>query len=402
MLTLDDDPTASFSQHAPRYNLYDATSDEEEAFPTPLKKKKAIKAPGAFSSLSEKNIKQKKVLLSDSEDDEDDDDELALSTPKAKQHGRAEVSYSDDEDEDNSLPPRKRGGLVLQNEEDSEDKSPVASSTRRRSRPTLVIPDDEDDEEMPILPKPRRPTIAIRHGGIHKSNEIIELSSDDEDDVITPSPAKRRRSKAALQSESEVEPFSSPLKRRKQVIESDDSDIVTSPAKRSYSTNAATNKDEDEDDESDIPRDRPRARKSRPETSMSPVTPSRYTRQARPPPQRKHRTGKQKAAELLRRKRAGEKIDKLTDSSSDGEDEGRRGIYDSDPDLEVLEHFSDEESSPENTRDQVEEAATPTANRDSASGDAQTDEEEDDDDAGFVIDDGVDHRLGMFPLPPRV
>ncbi|KAH9883874.1 hypothetical protein F4778DRAFT_584907 [Xylariomycetidae sp. FL2044] len=62
-------------------------------------------------------------------------------------------------------------------------------------------------------------------------------------------------------------------------------------------------------------------------------------------PHKAHRSEKQKKIELLRRRRAGEKIDRLTSSESSSADEARRGMYDTDSDeqFEVLKDFDDEE-----------------------------------------------------------
>ena len=56
---------------------------------------------------------------------------------------------------------------------------------------------------------------------------------------------------------------------------------------------------------------------------------------------RKPRTEKEKARELLRRKRAGEPIDELEES--DEEDEVAKPLYDLDPDYMVLDEFLDDE-----------------------------------------------------------
>jgi hypothetical protein len=386
---LEDDDSATFSRQTSRDDRGNTSSDEEDDFITPVtEKRQPRKAPGAFRSLREKTKKQERISLSDdsededeSDDDEDDEDELALVTPKAKQTGRSKVSGEAEDEEIRTLTYKSRN-LVVPDEEDEEDRSPVASIARRRSRPCLVIPDD-DDEEIPLLPKSQRATTKSERARPRTGKNIIKLDEgddedDDDDDVIISSPSKRRHSMAITDDEDDDESAISPLKRRKQDMESDDSDIVSSPTKRFR--HVAT--EEDEDDESDAPRGRTYSRESKSKFSLSPVTSSRYTRQARP--KQKHRTAKEKAAELLRRKRAGEKIDQLTESSSD--DESGRGIYDSDPELQVLDHFEDEESSPETAR----QAAAPSSSRTDRNR-AVMDEDED-----FIVDDDEDYPLGIF------
>jgi hypothetical protein len=404
--TDNDDDLPACSPRASRDDLYNDTSDEGDLSVTPIHKKKAKKAPGAFRSLSDKpKQKQKQIQLSDNDssepdennkdkgdneddDDENSEDELSLMTPKPKQRGRANAR--------NNKSSSRKDLADFDEDDEEEEEEPVASGTRRRYKSMLVVSDDEDDD-LPVLPKSKQSAVNIKRGGAHRESEIIELSSDDDDSAIVgPSPIKRRYSRTVIESESEQEAISSPLKRRKEVSESSDSDIVASPTKRSRPTLAIS--DEDEDSEIDAPRGRPRSRKPRSEAGTSPVTPSRVTRQARAP-RKQHRTAKQKAAEMLRRKRAGEKIEKLTDSSSGGEDDGG-ALYDSDPEHHVLAHFSDEEPSPETLREQEPVQRASTQNEGGAEEDenAEDDEEEEEDEENpkWVINDGTDYRLGMF------
>jgi hypothetical protein len=121
-------------------------------------------------------------------------------------------------------------------------------------------------------------------------------------------------------------------------------------------------------------------------TSKSLTTPSRFTRKSLP--RKSHRTAREKAAELLKRKRAGEKIDKVTDSSSDG-DEVEPPLYDSDTDQEVLRRFDDEEFSPEPAERRASESRQrPNVNqhRSNTGGD--------EDDSDFVVED--DELIGTY------
>lgn len=376
----DEDPLA-LSQPKAHTDLYSAPSDDEEVFTTPLKKNQPVKVPGAFKLLSEKTKKQKNILPSDSEDY---DDELAISTPKAMHRARPPIEDSEKEDEETSILTQDREDTSGEGDDD-EDKVPVASAARRRSRPTIVVSDDEDDE-APVLSNSQPRSVITGNQNKGKGKTVTEQDSDEDDDVITPSPSKRRRSFAISDDDDDdddEEPVISPLKRRKPDVESDESDIVSSPPKRSrhviVEDNEDEDEDEDEDDESDVP-------KSKNQSSVSPFTPSRYTRQAKPP--KRHRTAKQKAAELLRRKRAGEKIDQLTESSSDDEDGG--GLYDSDPELQALEVFEDEEPSPETSK----QGTGSTSRQNDSNYNANNDDEEE----GFIVEDDDDHPLGMFLL----
>ena len=379
----DEDPLA-LSQPKPHTDPNSAPSDDEEVFTTPLKKNQPVKVPGAFKLLSDKSKKQKNILPSDSEDY---DDELAISTPKARQRTRPPVEDSEEEDEETSILTQDREDTSGEEGDDDEDKVPVASAARRRSRPTIVVSDDEDDE-APVLSDSQRRSVITGNRNKGKGKTVTKQDSDEDDDVITPSPSKRRRSFAISDDEDDdddEEPVISPLKRRKQDVESDESDIVSSPPKRSRHV-IVEDEDEDEDDQSDVPKSKMRAANRKNQSSVSPFTLSRYTRQAKPP--KKHRTAKQKAAELLRRKRAGEKIDQLTESSSDDEDGD--GLYDSDPKLQALEVFEDEEPSPETNK----QATGSTSRQNDSNYNANNDDEEE----GFVVEDDDDHPLGMFLL----
>ena len=82
--------------------------------------------------------------------------------------------------------------------------------------------------------------------------------------------------------------------------------------------------------------------------------------------------------ELLKRKRAGEDINELTESGS--EEEEVRAAFDTDSDFQALSEFEDEEESPEHFKKKISAAKT---SRRRASGD----EDQDHYDSEFVVDD---------------
>jgi hypothetical protein len=90
--------------------------------------------------------------------------------------------------------------------------------------------------------------------------------------------------------------------------------------------------------------------------------------------------------ELLKRKRAGEDIDSLTDST-EVSDEPKRGVYDTDSDLEMLSNFEDE-SEPDEELEQPRRKPKKNANNDSY----QLSEDSD-----FVVDDD-EEPLGVPDL----
>ncbi|KAI1204396.1 uncharacterized protein F4807DRAFT_447612 [Annulohypoxylon truncatum] len=171
-------------------------------------------------------------------------------------------------------------------------------------------------------------------------------------------------------------PASTRKRSRPKFIELEDSsDGAASPAKKSKTSQITS------------------SRSKKPTPSVSPPV------QRHPP--KSHRTEKQKKIELLRRRRAGEKIDRVT-SSEDSEEE-KRGIYDSDSEAEfgVLKEFDDEE---EPDKEEVEVPARQISKKTEKSakdGQKGSEDEGDDDDLDdFVVDDddaplGAPANLGI-------
>lgn len=161
------------------------------------------------------------------------------------------------------------------------------------------------------------------------------------------------------------------------MIESDDddSDIVSSPMKRRRPATQLQDDEEEEEEEHEanddeaLPIRKPELRK------------------------RRHRSDKEKKLELLKRKRAGENIEEVTDSSSDS-DKPRVGIYDSDAnsDLHVLSDFEDEESGIETTKAHKVKNATKSGRGKKVEKEKKKNENEYDSD--FVVDD-EDGPLGV-------
>lgn len=175
-------------------------------------------------------------------------------------------------------------------------KSSQSVSTRLRR---TVIDDDDDDDDEPIVAPPSTRKRA-RSAIIRLDSEVDDDDDDDDDDApLVPASSKRRSRPAFIELE-----------------DSDDSGV--SPAKRQR-TSVNTP-----------------GRLKRPVASASSPT--------KPKAHKGHRSEKQKKMELLRRRRAGEKIDKLT-SSEDDSDEEKRGLYDTDSEEEfnVLKEFDDDD-----------------------------------------------------------
>ncbi|KAM0144836.1 hypothetical protein ACHAP3_000869 [Botrytis cinerea] len=216
---------------------------------------------------------------------------------------------------------------------------------------------------------------------IESSDESGEEADEDSEDDILPSSTTRRQAtrivpQVALEIDSEDpddEPPTSPMKRKRPTIISDDEDsVVRSPAKRARVV-------DESDSDDDLPH-MTKLSKTTPPESDSPA-PSPQVKRKGPP--RKHRTAKQKQLEILKRKRAGESNPILTESESDEEEVG--GLYDSGSD--ALTTFEDEEE------EEVEEEVQETRKRKSPKKTVR--ENEDEYDSDFVDDDDV----GLLGVP---
>jgi hypothetical protein len=259
-------------------------------------------------------------------------------TPKGKS-SRKPTSHPDKsfESGSSSLPPKDKtkGKETFIALSDDEDEDAVVLPTPRRSQgnskagPSIVL-DDSEDSLAPVSTQSAR-----------KVQEALDEESSDDDDLpkvhdihssatrkfsLVSSSMKRKRNSSPDESSDDV--ISSPAKKRHRSVqqsEDTDSESATSmtenvPASNSRSSRKKSRVDDDNEDSEAGQR-------------------KRLTR--RQAVKKPHRTPKQKQMELLRRKRAGENIDQVTDSSSDDDVRGR-GIYDSGSDIEALSQFDDE------------------------------------------------------------
>lgn len=266
------------------------------------------------SSISPKSAskvnrrRQQSVTLSS-----DSDDELVVHAPKNSQK-------------------RKLGGPrqgVPAAGDDESDDHPIMSSSRRQRR-SAVAEDDENDVYLPVISKNGK-----------SKNQAIPVDDDSDDEDVVLSSVNKRRPRITIQEdeESDEESISSPLKKRRRPVAADshDSDIRSSPPKRRKQVS-----NDEENNDSDLPSVKnitsSRIARSRSTSSSASTIPDRVTRQAKG---RKHRTEREKTMELLRRKRAGENIEELTDST-EASPEPKRGAYDTNSSLEMLSNFEDE------------------------------------------------------------
>ncbi|KAK8066113.1 hypothetical protein PG997_012860 [Apiospora hydei] len=227
------------------------------------------------------------VVLHDSSGDEDELPSLEnIPPPRSSQSVSTRLKrtvLSDDDDEE---------------EEDDEDDQPIPPSSSRRRAPVINLDSNEgsedEDDDVPVPPSSSR-----------RRARMINLDSDEDDELVVLSPAKRRKighssqrrrsSSGGSSSDDHPSPSKSPTKSARKLV----------AKKGRLSQHPASS-----------PTKRPKG----------------------------HRSDKQKKMELLRRRRAGEKIDQLT--SSESEDDGeKRGLYDTDSDegMQALKEFDDDD-----------------------------------------------------------
>ncbi|KAI1099168.1 hypothetical protein F4804DRAFT_93108 [Jackrogersella minutella] len=228
-------------------------------------------------------------------------------------------------------------------DEEEVDDVPVRSSQSVSTRFRRAVLDDDDDDvddDAPIVPqiarKRQRPTLI--------TIDDDEEDEDDDEPIIPSSSLKRSRPNFV-----ELE---------------DSSDEVASPAKKARTSLATP------------------GRLKRPNSlaSSSPI------KKGLP---KGRRSEKQKKMELLRRRRAGEKIDKLTSSEEEESDQNKRGIYDTDSEEEfgALKEFDDEDSEEQVVVAEVHRPSMRVEKSARRSQKEGEDEEEDDDMGDFLTDD---------------
>lgn len=231
---------------------------------------------------------KKDAIVLDEDGDEDEDDMPLQSTQRTRGVKRQMAVLSEKEDEDAVEDTEKGESKDPEAEEDSDSDQVLSSAVRKR---------------------------ATRHGG----------------DKLESSPAKKRRLISRRPS------ASLPAKE-----EEEESDTDISGGKE--------DKDEDEDDEDVKPRRLGRGRlmsSSAATSSPAESVPARTNKRR----VKKPMTEKEKARELLRRKRAGEPIDDLLNNEEEDEESEvelpKKGYYDTDSDNPALSEFEDEETDEE-------------------------------------------------------
>jgi hypothetical protein len=351
------------------YSSSDGSEPEEETV-TPSKKKLKRTPTEAKKTPTKTPTKAKTVVISESEEAEP---AMAMPTRSTRKNQRQKsVTLSDTSEDEIAMsgPRSSQRQKYLRNGKGSQS-SPRAttSSQKRGKKPVVESESDDDEDDIRSSPQKRHLSrLAI------PDDEVEDEDEDDEDGI--PSPRKYPQKATVDTDDEDCQPIISPLKRLRQAVESDDSDIVSSPLKRRRSE---PQEDEDSND-SDLPSPTKIPRSAKRDSSSK--TPPRFTRQQKTA--RRHRTEKEKKMELLKRRRAGENIEQVTDSESESEEDN------SDEELQELSEFEDEEESPEQVRN-----PTKRTNRNRKQG---SDSEDD-----FIVEDdegplGIPDHLAQIPL----
>ncbi|KAK0736813.1 hypothetical protein B0T21DRAFT_410305 [Apiosordaria backusii] len=244
----------------------------------------------ARKTRSKPSLVYLKELDNPSSATEEGEDELPVKSKRQKSKGKEKVVVISDDDEGEDEPPTKgkklRGSkpMAISSSSASESPSPKNSSTPKQQQQAQQ--DDQDDEDDDDLP------------------------------IITPVSARfnRKRRLAVDRDDSDDQPLvSSPMKKRRLIRKGGSS----SPAKQ-----------QQDDSEVEVVEPTPKLRSSQ--------TP------------RKHLSAKEKAREMLRRRRAGEIIEEESEEEEGEEEvEQRKALYDTDSDNLALSEFEDEEDEEE-------------------------------------------------------
>lgn len=347
-----------YSQHAVRVRTKPRllVSDKNDRFDKARKKERRleqsrIKSKAEYAAFMPKPLgstQRSRVVMSDDSSDDSSAVEVVATTTTADGSGA-------DDDHDHGS---ESSGIAT-------DSKPASTSLDSKTVPQIVVVDeDEDSDDMPL---PRSASKALRSSqsvSTRMGKTAIRDDTDDEDDepILAPSSAARRRRTVTIKLDDSDE---------EKDKEDEDEDISLVKRRRigSQSTpRAVTSIDSDDDgnDGQSSSTSKRSARKGRLVRSSQQV-PSSPTKRFKG-----HRTEKQKKMELLRRRRAGEKITTLTDSDdgSNEDDEDavttKRGMYDTDSDdeLQALKEFDDDEEEDQVQQDEPQPESSKRSRKD--------------------------------------
>ncbi|KAK4190442.1 hypothetical protein QBC35DRAFT_449411 [Podospora australis] len=336
----------------------DSNSDKDAIVELPVRGGKK----GAAASKQ-----QKKAVSTSKEDEETDDSVVELPAPperKAAQKKPTPATQDEEESDDSVIELPSKGKM--------KGITPKKSS---RTQKTAVEEEDDDDDDDVFKITGAKKQRGTKRKKLASSSPAADEDSDDTPLVIPSSSRKKRRVVLSDNSGSDSD------------SDDDDQPVVSSTAKRRRLVRGSspikpTIQDKGSEDD-DSPTKRP----------------SSVRRSAKKP-----LTAKEKARELLRRKRAGEVVNE-DDSDTEDEDEEpvRKGLYDTDSDNVALSEFEDDDEEVEALQPEKE---TPNKKKPSPSkkGKSKTNSQEEDSDNAvtdsedslddFVVDD-PDGMLGV-------
>lgn len=231
---------------------------------------------------------------------------------------------------------------------------------------------------------------------------MAQESDEDEDDLPRITPKKTRKPVVVLDSDEEKSPlFTSKPSGKTAATDSladpeDDLPRLTPRRKRKGGLLASKRGDntespeEDEDDAPPVRRRRLIKRGALSDTTndKEQSTPGPKVRRIKPI-KKKGMTPKQKAREILRRKRAGEAVNEDDEESDEEESssEGDGALYDSNDDFLALKEFEDEEPDEAPPVRKSKGKGKAMVDDDEQAGDADDDKEGSDSDANFIVND---------------
>lgn len=264
----------------------------------------------------------------------------------SKKYAKA-TTITDDSEDEIALPALRRGSTPNRRPNIFGSGATQSSDSKRRGKQPVLEESESDSDGIVSSPKRSQPTRRKIAKLARKAKVQAEPEDSDSDSDILPSPLKRQRP-IVLSDDSEEE--ISPLKRRRAapISEDEDEEELVSPTKRQRNGSGRVQVSSDEEGPVSSIKQRRNARgptriSSADESVAEPSSPIK--RSARQQITKRHRTEKEKTMELLRRKRAGEKIDKLTSSEEEDSEE------ESEDELQVLSNFEDDdEEEPEEVR----------------------------------------------------
>lgn len=420
-----DDPCAKVLINSKSTNLERTSARQRRPSPAPRSKKRSIQdfiKPGqlppvdpgrrrqtARASPSMKKIKNKEtpsqgerlVILSD------DDDDRSRGPSSSVQKGKktSNVIISDSEGafvgRRSNTNKRQREASTSADERSNSRAKNLDKGKKKKARmdddydaEQLDIPIADDDDEPPParMQSDKRP--AKRTASSMNQQDapiapmapmmVVDVESDSGDEMpVNPSQATAKKKRFPSPSG-----FESPAHKR---LKQQDRSRSRTNSKSSY--NSLFDGDDDDDEPLEIQKPveiqkpakvpEPVKRRKLVQRSSQPQ-PAKKARLRKPGERHRHRSEREKAIELGKRRRAGENIDMLTESSCSSDD-GPHGEFDTDDEQVALQHFSDESDA---AIEEVRRSLRPT-NRDN----------DDSDDDFIVADDEVELGVQTEEIP---